>query len=140
MNLLKTKLPLVAAAYLLAACSHFMNANSVDMTTAAEGIPAAQGAVKTMDGQNDNKRVLVSVEHLAPPEKVAEGATTYVVWAQPTGADTVQNIGALNVDKKLKGTLMTQLPYENFKVFITAEPTAQATQPTGEELLAANVK
>lgn len=135
--ILKNKLPLVAAAFLAAACVHGME--EVKLSTSAEGIPAAQGAVKTMGASNDNQRVIVQVNHLAPPEKVENGATTYVVWAQPEGQDTVQNIGALKVDKKLNGSLMTVLPYDSFKVFITAEPTANVTAPTGDELLAANV-
>ena len=62
-----------------------------------------------------------------------------MVWAQPEGADAPQNIGALKVDKKYSGSLMTVIPYEDFKVFITAEPSPQVTEPSGQELLAAHI-
>jgi len=128
---------LIAAALATSACMH--GRSEVKLSTASEGIPAAMGAVKTSTGPNENTRLVVKVEHLAPPGRVENGATTYVVWAQPNGSSVVQNIGALQVDDKLKGTLSTVLPFEAFKVFITAEPTAAVTAPTGQELLAANV-
>ena len=136
MKLIKTPL-LVGAVFLAAACIHGME--EVKLSTSADGIPAAQGAVKTMGAPNDNTRLIVKVKHLAPPERVENGATTYVVWAQPDGTENVQNVGALTVDKNLNGTLMTVLPFKEFKVFITAESTGSVTQPTGQELLAANV-
>lgn len=134
------KIPaLVAAAMLAAACSH-MHAQAVKLKPETQGAASiAKGEVRTMDASNDNTRVWVKIEHLAPPQKVADGATTYVVWAQPVGGESAQNIGALNVDDKLKGSLMTLVPYDNFRLFITPEANAQATQPTGEEILAANV-
>ncbi|MBL8950410.1 MAG: hypothetical protein JNK82_06515 [Myxococcaceae bacterium] len=130
-------LSLVAAALLAGGCIHGMD--EVKLTTSTEGIPAAQGNVRTMGAPNDNVRVIVKVKHLAPADRVASGATTYVVWAQPTGSDKVQNLGALSVDKKLNGSLMTVLPYESFKVFITAEPGANITEPTGDMLMTAMV-
>ena len=142
MSPFKTKLSLAAAALLAVSCAHLMpggNAQSVPMTTQASGIPAAQGAIKMREGKNDNKQLVVQVEHLAPPAKIADGATTYVVWAQPEGVKQPQNIGALKVDNKLKGSLTTVLPYDSFKVFITAEPTPSVTEPSGKTLLAANI-
>lgn len=139
MNNPRLKLTLVATALLAVSCSHFMSSTSTPLSTAAEGIPAAQGEVKTAKAKNDNTTLTVTVQHLAPPGRVANGATTYVVWAQPDGTETPQNIGALKVDDKLNGSLMSVLAYDSFKVFITAEPTAQVTEPTGGELLAANV-
>lgn len=143
MSPFKSKLSLAAAALLAVSCAHLMpggdSAQSVPMTTQAEGIPAAQGAVKTKDAKNDNKQLIVQVKHLAPADKVAEGATTYVVWAQPEGVKQPQNIGALKVDNKLNGSLTTVLPYESFKVFITAEKSAGVTSPSGDTLLAANI-
>ncbi len=130
----------VVIAMLGAGCMHMMHrSDEVSLASSTDNNPAARGAVKTAGTTNENTRVEVKVEHLAPPGKVASGATTYVVWAKPQGSSDAQNIGALRVDDDLKGTLRTVLPYEAFKVFITAEPNAQVTSPTGEELLAANI-
>jgi hypothetical protein len=139
MNIKKKTLSLVAAAFCAAACSH-MNAQAVKLKPETEGAASiAKGEVRTIDSSNDNKRVWVKIEHLAPPEKVADGATTYVVWAQPEGGATPQNIGALKVDDELEGSLMTVVPYDNFRLFITPEPSAQVTEPSGEEILAASL-
>jgi len=128
---------LIAAALAASACMHRMQ--EVKLSTAAEGIPAAQGAVKTSSTPNDNTKLIVQVEHLAPPGRVESGATTYVVWAKPDGSGAAQNIGALLVDDNLKGSLTTVVPFDTFEVFITAEPRPEVTAPTGQELLAANV-
>ncbi|MBK7864172.1 MAG: hypothetical protein IPJ65_37370 [Archangiaceae bacterium] len=112
---------------------------TVPLSQTAEGIPSAQGDVRAVTSKDLNKRVTVEVKHMAPPSRIQSGATVYVVWARPDGSDTVQNIGALRVDKNLTGSLTTMLPYQSFKLFITAEPSGSMTQPTGEELLAANV-
>lgn len=139
MNIKMKTLSLVAAALFAAACSH-MNAQAVKLKPETDGAASiAKGEVRTIDASNDNTRVWVKIEHLAPPEKVADGATTYVVWAQPNGGETAQNIGALQVDDKLQGSLMTLVPYDNFRLFITPEPSAQVTEPSGEEILAASL-
>lgn len=103
-------------------------------------IPATEAVVKTGKADNNNTSLSVTVQHMATPEKVQRGATTYVVWALPLGSDMVQNLGALQVDKKLNGRIDTVLPFPSFKVFITAEPDSQVTEPTGRELLTANVR
>lgn len=102
-------------------------------------IPAAEGTVMTSMTKNNNTAVDVRVKHLAPPNKVEPGATTYVVWARPEGTGEVLNLGALKVDDNLTGQLKTVTPYTGFELFITAEPTAQASSPQGDELLSAVV-
>jgi hypothetical protein len=110
----------------------------VAMST-SEDIPAARGMVTVTPTDNLNTRVEVQVEHLAPPGRVAPGATTYVVWARVPGEDRVQNLGALQVDRNLRGTLETVTPLRNFDVIITAETNATAAEPS-KELLSVNVQ
>ena len=72
------------------------------------GLHAAQGNVETTTTQNGNTALTVQVKHLAPPEKVASGASTYVVWATPMDANAeAQNLGALTVDTDRTGELRT---------------------------------
>jgi len=99
--------------------------------------PAAEGKVSLSDAENNNVGIDITVKHLAAPQRVSSGATTYVVWLQPTVGDTreVQNMGALRVDEDLNGRLRTVAPHRNFQLFITAEPTAMVTFPSGDRIL-----
>jgi hypothetical protein len=123
--------------------------------------PAAQGSVKTKTTSDQNTKVTVKVKHLAPPQKIAQGATTYVVWVRPLGVPAaretpmgayperesagvttekgIYNIGGLKIGKNLDGELETVTPFKSFELFITAEPSTSVTGPNGERILWANV-
>ena len=105
-----------------------------------ERMPAAEGIVVVAKADNDNTALEVSVRHLAPPEKIAPEATTYVVWARASAANDVQNLGALKVNKDLQGTLKTVTPLRTFDVFITAEASPTAQSPSSDGLLTASVE
>ena len=75
----------------------------------------------------------VEVDHLASPDD-AFNATTYVVWLKPQ-AGSAQNVGVLNIDKKLKGSLETKTPFKDFTVIVTAEKNANVTTPTGQSVM-----
>lgn len=110
---------------LLAGC-----ASKEDMV-ASNVVPAARGQVKVDSDDNNNSEVTVKVEHLAPADRVYPGATNYVVWIQPAGADTFQNVGALRVNEDLEGTHKTTVPYKDFRVIVTPEMGNMAQAPTG---------
>jgi hypothetical protein len=110
---------------------------AVRMSTSSE-IPAAEGTAKASTTDNGNTILKVEVRHLARPEKVATGATTYVVWAKDDQGSP-QNLGALRVDENLKGTLETVTPLESFHVFITAEPSGTMAEPTSDHLFTATI-
>lgn len=93
--------------------------------------PAAKGELTTSAESHGNTNLKLAVKHLAPPEKLAEGARNYVVWVQPTGTDRFQNIGALTVDSDLQGTYSTTIPHKSFKLLVTPEDSVAAVQPTG---------
>lgn len=96
---------------------------------ASPKVPAAAGQVSVSTEKDGNHTVDIKVQHMAEPQKVFEGASTYVVWLIAPGSPPT-NIGVLPVDKDLKGTLQTKTPFRTFQVEVTAEPTASATQPT----------
>lgn len=107
---------------------------------ASEQIPAAQGEIRVNDAGNNNTQVELSIDHLAPPQKIDPQATTFMVWAKPTaGLRRAQPLGALVVDKDLSGKLTATTPYRNFEVFVTAETSSQIEDPSGERLLWGNV-
>lgn len=100
--------------------------------------PAAQGTISIHAGHNGNTDVDTKVKFLAKPSSLTPPENVYVVWFQPDGQAAV-NEGALKVDKNLNGELKTETPYKRFKVFVTAEKTAQVKAPTGPDVLTANV-
>jgi hypothetical protein len=92
---------------------------------------AAKGELKIKEGDNGNTALSVNVKYLAPPEKIAPNATTYVVWAKPrTGDMRPQNLGALRVNDDREGSLETVTPLKNFEVIVTPEPSTTVSAPT----------
>ncbi len=102
-------------------------------------IQAAQGKVKVATGDKGNRDLRVEVKHIAPPDAVFTGASTYVVWLKPDNGPP-QNIGVLPVDKNLNAELETTTSFTTFQVMVTAEATAQPTGPSGNEVLVANIQ
>lgn len=101
-------------------------------------LPAAQSSVKYSATKNDNTRIVLTVKHLAQPEKLIPPASVYVVWTRDTRDGSTQNIGALKVDKDLNGELDAETPLHSFDLFITAEASGQVQQSTGPSLLWTN--
>jgi hypothetical protein len=106
-----------------------------------ESIPAARGEIRVSEGDSQNTHLMFDVEHLAPPSRVANDATVYVVWARPADQDAEPtNLGGLVVDDNLRGKLETVTPLRSFDVFITPEPSATVAKPSGDEMLTAHVE
>jgi len=103
-------------------------------------IPAAQGTVTATSADNNNTNIVVDVHHLAPPDRVQPGATTYVVWARGPGRDSYQNLGGLRVDSDLHGRLQTVTPMRSFDVIITAEASPMVTEPASKRVLSATIE
>jgi hypothetical protein len=123
----------------LAACGIFGGGGSKNTAStpmqSSSNAPAATGSVEAKR-EAGNYDLKVAVQHMAPPEKIKEGATTYVVWAEPTAGGSAQNLGQLKLDKDQRsGKLETVAPARPMKVLITAESGADATRPSGEPLL-----
>src|SRR5262245_33790332 len=65
-------------------------------------IPSARGIVKLSNPSKDgNRAVELAVEHMAPPERVAQSASAYVVWLKPSQGEEAppQNMGVLALNK-----------------------------------------
>ncbi len=125
----------VAASLLLlassTACSMFKHPDSMNVSA---DIPAAKGDVKFAKTDNGNTSINLTLEYLADPQKLQPPATIYVVWVRADQGSAAQNIGALKVDDKRKGTLKTVTPMVGFDLFVTPEQTGQAQEPTGKQL------
>jgi hypothetical protein len=134
---IKHVLTLAALGFLLLGCAS--GPKTVRMTTSND-VPGAQGTIKSSRGQNGNTALEVEVKHLAAPERVEAGATTYIVWGRALGQGMSQNLGALRVDSDLRGTLKTVTPMRSFDVFITAEASPTVMSPTNTQLLMVSVQ
>ncbi|MBX3258219.1 MAG: hypothetical protein KIS78_20660 [Labilithrix sp.] len=125
-----------AFAVALAACS---GAQTTALTTTPKN-PAAKGEVETRRTANQNTEVNLEVEYMAPPEKIANDATVYVVWAKPLTEDLPpQNVGSFVVGKDRKASLKTLTPYERFDLIVTPEPTGAVASPTNEPVMKAKI-
>ncbi|MBK6516388.1 MAG: hypothetical protein IPM79_01865 [Polyangiaceae bacterium] len=103
-------------------------------------VPFAKGEVAAAAGDNGNMEYTVSVEHLGDPAKLQPSATTYVVWVLPKKDDsTLQNMGALKVDSSYNGELTFKAAFKSFDLTVTAEESADATKPTGRDILKTTV-
>jgi hypothetical protein len=68
-----------------------------------------------------NRQVIVSVQHLVPPERLGSDFSTYNVWIVPPGGRPVP-AGRLDYDPGSRsGQLLTVTPFEEFRVLVTAE-------------------
>lgn len=101
------------------------------LVTNTQAVPAAQGRVDTNLDQNGNTNLNIHVKHLAEPTAIAPGANAYVVWVQPSGSNTYQNVGTLKVNQNLEGTYKTNVPYRNFRMIITPESNTMSQAPSG---------
>lgn len=98
--------------------------------------PAASGQVATATGPNGNTKLSVKVAHLAPPDRVAPGATVYVVWVtELEEGSAARSLGALQVDANLSGALESTTPLRSFDLSITAEATATVAGPSTSPVL-----
>ncbi len=141
----------------ISGCATHRSGGATAELVASPRIPAAQGEVATETTKDGKTQVKVMVKHLAPPDKITQGATTYVVWTRPIGVPAAEgegavsiperqesgnmtetgayNLGGLKVSKDLDGELETVTPFKSFELFITAEPSPAITQPKGERIL-----
>jgi hypothetical protein len=108
------------------------------MMVASGETPAADGTVSTEKDDNDNTIVEVRVEHLAPPSRLASGATTYVVWVEAEGVG-VHGVGALKVDRDLTGKLDFVTTHRVFRVVVTPEARATVAAPSHRAVFTADV-
>lgn len=125
-------MPLAAAAA-LAGCATFRSGDTARLNATTQ-LPSAEGTVTIDEAANDNTALALEVRHLAKPERLDPPASVYVVWTKSGSADP-QNVGALQVDDNLNGRLNTVTPHKSFDLFITAEGSGAAQEPSGDRLL-----
>lgn len=126
MRTLKLLFVTALGATLFAACA------DTQKIQGSEAMPSVQGKVKANEVDNDMTELSMELRHLAPPERV--GANHYIVWVQPEGGGSFQNVGPLVVDNDQEAEYKTTIPYEEFRVLVTAENNLAALSPSGPEI------
>jgi hypothetical protein len=104
----------------------------------SQSVPAAKGVIHASHDNNNNTKLEITVHYLAQPGALTPSASAYVVWLHPDN-DTPQNKGELKIGKDRNGSLAILTPLKRFAIYVTPEQSAQATAPTGEHVLSANV-
>lgn len=130
---------LVAAAALSMSCA--MTQKKMDQgqpMEVSDKAPAGEGTVKAVKGDGGNTALTVKVKHLAPASRLVDDASVYVVWVEPPNAPP-QNVGVLSVNADKEGVLNTLTPHRRFKVMITPEASAQAQEPSNDEVFTSTV-
>jgi len=92
--------------------------------------PDADGRITVEKAEGGNSMVTLDVNHLAPPDRMESGATTYVVWFQKQGQPAMR-AGQLGYDKgKRAGTMRATTTNRQFDVLVTAEASGVVPSPS----------
>jgi len=106
--------------------------------TPATTVPAATATAEITHDSNGNTVVKLDVKHLARPENLTPPASVYVVWIQPRDGAPIKE-GQLQVNNDLSAHFRTPTTYKTFRLFVTAEQSAEVTSPSGQQVLSQEV-
>lgn len=83
----------------------------------------------------------VTIKHLAPPERLSSGGTTFVVWARQGDAAPWQRIGALNYDEDdRRGEMLeASVPLTSFSLIVSIEKQPAPEKPSSDVVLTQDV-
>jgi hypothetical protein len=123
----------------LAGCGMFSSSSESVRMQGAQSVPAAVGEVGVKPTKQGNMELAIKVDHLAPPDQVEAGTTTYVAWAEPAAGGPPQNLGALKVGEDRSGKLVTKTPARNAKISITPEAAPSVIKPNHDPVMWATV-
>jgi hypothetical protein len=100
--------------------------------------PAALGQAKVSTDGNNNTRIALNIEHLAPPQNLTPPKSVYVVWAEAPEGKTA-NLGQIVVGSDRSAEFQAVTPLKVFRILITAEDRALARSPSQQVVLTTDV-
>ena len=112
--------------------------SSADVAGGADALAGQRGAASGMVGSLSVERieggqhlVVLQLEQLPPPERIAPGLREFVVWLEdPRGGEV--NVGTLRYDRaNHSGNLLATTDLSAFTVRVTGERDARAAEPAG---------
>lgn len=96
--------------------------------------PAASGVAEVWLDDNGNAAVELSFQHLAKPDRLSPPKAFYLVWAESSFGRTTL-LGKLQVTKKLKASWAGSVPFELFRMIVSAEDSETPQQPSAPFVL-----
>lgn len=82
----------------------------------------------------------IEVKNLAPPDRVASGATDFVVWQRASSSVPWSRVGGLNYDAEARsGNFQGSVPETAFDLQVTAEKALNVASPSPDAVLAQRV-
>lgn len=130
-SILRSSVLAVLASALLVACGG-------PLRFAPKGTPKAPEAdahvIADVDEKASITHLTITAEHLAPPGRLQDGGTTYVVWARKNDSATWQRVGALQYEEgDRKGELKAaSVPLTEFDLVVSIEKQATPESPSGD--------
>jgi hypothetical protein len=101
--------------------------------------PEVTGQVSVERIEGGRRLVVLQLEQLPPPERIAPGLREYVVWLQDPHGGAVK-VGTLDYDRAHQsGNLLATTDLPAFTVRVTGERDANTSQPTGVLMAERNV-
>lgn len=103
---------------------------------ASHGTPKAPDAeaeiVADVNANESITKINIQAEHLAPPDRLAEEGSAFVVWARKDDGKEWQRVGALKYDAdKRKGELTdASVPHTAFDLAVTVETKTAPPTPS----------
>jgi hypothetical protein len=93
--------------------------------------PTTEGEARIEPNDDGGYEIAIEVDNLPGFDRLGAGLTTFVVWLTPTGADTPDRAGVLEVDPLTRtGTLVANTRAASLQVRVSAEPDANVTEPS----------
>jgi hypothetical protein len=100
----------------------------------APALPAATGEMEVRPEPNGNAHVKLRIEHLANPSRLTPPRARYMLWAQhPEGKSAL--LGRLALNEQLVASWQGTVPFDSFRLLITAEDLAAPLEPGTPEVL-----
>jgi hypothetical protein len=86
-------------------------------------------------------KLQITVQHLAPPDRLDEDGEAFVVWARPDSSGEWGRVGALKYDAgERKGELLeASVPESAFDLLVTVEEDASPKSPSSSVVLSQEV-
>ncbi|MGC4087959.1 MAG: hypothetical protein QM756_08690 [Polyangiaceae bacterium] len=132
---LRTILPV---ALLLAACGGPLKYQLASTPKAPGG--DAVLICDVQDGQSQTQ-IEMTIEHLAPPGRVAEGATTFVAWFRKNSDTVWARIGGVQFDESARsGSLKGSVAEVAFDFEVTAEKAEAPASPSSDVVFSQRVE
>jgi hypothetical protein len=136
---LRSSVLVLLASALLAACGG-------PLRYAPKGTPKAPETdahlIAAVDEKANITHITITAEHLAPPGRLQDGGTTYVVWTRKDDGAPWQRVGALEYDEgdRKGGLNEASVPFTSFDLVVSIEKQAAPASPSADIVLQQRVQ